>query len=363
MARVIGGVVAAWNGLSGRVGETVREQRVRWPWLDHLFRAHRRYTEQRGDRSAAAITFYGFLSFFPLLALAYALLGYLVGVSEQARDYLVQAVAELLPGLAGDLDVQHIAQARGTAGTIGLVGLLVAGLGWMNAVREALRDIWLGDPTGGGNLLLKKLADLGVLAFLGLTMILSVAVSTVTTRSSHVVLGWLGLAGTPGAGTGLRLLSLAVAIGFNTLIFLVLFSRLSGTRAPWRRIVRGALFGAVGFELLKLTGTLLIGHTLGNPVYASFAVVAGLLVWIDVVSRFVLFAAAWTATRRVVLSADAANEANQTDDTAPMPVSEAPEAPEDVSSAPGRARRPGRSRLPAGEGPAAEARPAAGRGR
>ncbi|REE98263.1 YihY/virulence factor BrkB family protein [Thermomonospora umbrina] len=320
MARVIDGVrqgaVSWWH----RWSDGLRERRRRWPWLDHLFRAHRRYAEQRGDRSAAAITFYGFLSFFPLVALAYALLGYLVGVSRQARDYLVQAISELMPGLAADVDVAQIAQARGTAGAIGLAGLLIAGLGWMNAVRESLRDIWLGDPTGGGNIVLKKLADLGMLAFLGTTMIISVAVSTVTTRASHVVLGWLHLAGTPGAGTGLRLLSLAVAIGFNTLIFLVLFSRLSGTHAPWHDIVRGALFGAVGFEILKLTGTLLIGHTLGNPVYASFAAVAGLLLWIDVVSRFVLFAAAWTATRRVVLSADAANRANQTEDTAPMAV-------------------------------------------
>ena len=98
-------------------------------------------------------------------------------------------------------------------------------------------------------------------------------------------------------GTLVRVLSITIAIGFNTLIFLMLFSRLSGTRAPWRRILRGALFGAVGFELLKLLATLLLTPIMRNPVYAPFAVTVGLLIWINLVSRFVLFAAAWTATR------------------------------------------------------------------
>jgi inner membrane protein YhjD len=282
----------------------VRSARGRWPWFEHLARAYERYEEQRGDRLAAAVAYFGFLSFFPLLALAYALLGYLVGVSEQARHYLVDAVDSVLPGLADQVAVEQIAQAKATAGVIGLVGLLITGLAWVDALRESLREMWLNDPTGGGNLLVRKLLDVGVLAFLGVVLILSVAVSTVTTSTTYGVLDAIGLDRTPGLGTLLRLLALAVGIMFDTLIFLVLFARLSGTRAPWRRLLRGALFGAVGLETLKLIATFLIGHTLRNPVYASFAVVAGLLVWINVVSRFSLFAAAWTSTRRVILSAD-----------------------------------------------------------
>ncbi|SEG35305.1 membrane protein [Thermomonospora echinospora] len=313
MVRVIGGiwqrVTSGWD----LVVEALHGARRRSAWFDHLARAFERYDDKRGDRLAAAITFYAFLSFFPLVALGYSLLGYLVGISEEARRYMVQAFTELLPGLNGELRVEQIAEARSAAGVIGLAGLLFTGLGCMNAVREALRDIWLGDPTGGGNFFLKKLYDIGTLAFLGSMLILSVVVSTVTGQASHTVLDWVGLGDTPGAGTALRLLSLAVATGFNTLIFLMLFSRVSGTRAPWRDVLRGALFGAVGFEILKLAGTLVVTHIARNPVYVSFAVVAGLLVWIDVVARFLIFSAAWTATRRVVLRADAANEANKVD--------------------------------------------------
>lgn len=123
----------------------------------------------------------------------------------------------------------------------------------------------------------------------------------------------MGAAGRPRRGTGLRLLSLTCAIFFDTVVFLVLFTRLSGTRAPWRRIIRGAVFGAVGFEVLKQIAALLLGRTTGNPVYGTFAVLVGLMVWINVASRFALFVAAWTATRRVVLTADAADPENRTD--------------------------------------------------
>jgi inner membrane protein YhjD len=316
MSQVVEVMRRRFGSARERVVRLLRGTRRHWPWFDHLSRGYERYQKHRGDRMAAALTYFAFLSFFPLLALAYALLGYVVGVSEQARRYLVDAVNSVLPGIADRLAVEQIAQAKATAGVIGLVGLLITGVAWVGALREALREIWGNDPTGGGNVLMRKLGDVGVLVFLGTVLIVSVAVSTVTTSSTHWVLHVLGLDQMPGMGTVLRLLAVAVAICFNALIFLVLFSRLSGTRAPWRRILRGALFGAVGLEILKLLATFLIGHTTRNPVYASFAVVAGLLVWMNVVSRFTLFTAAWTATRRVVLSADqapppAADQADQ----------------------------------------------------
>ena len=304
IGRLVNWAQQAFDATRERGIMVLRAARRRSRWFDHMARAYERYQERRGDRLAAAVTYFGFLSFFPLLALAYALLGYLVGVSERARTYLVDAINSILPGLSDRLPVEQIAQAKAAAGVIGLIGLLVTGLGWMNALRESMREIWGNDPTGGGNIVVKKLGDVGVLAFLGTMLILSVATSSVATQATHGVLELLGLADVTGMGTALWVLSLSVAIMFNALMFLVVFSRVSGTQAPWRRIIRGALFGAVGFEVLKMIGTLLISTTTRNPVYASFAVVAGLLVWIDVVSRFVLFTAAWTATRRVILKVD-----------------------------------------------------------
>ncbi|MFA1543232.1 YihY/virulence factor BrkB family protein [Actinomadura monticuli] len=313
MRQVINRAQGRIESLFGTGKGLLRGARERWRWFDHQVRAFERYQDRRGDRLAAALTCYAFLSFFPLLALAYSLLGYLVGVSAQARDYFVRAISSQLPGLAGQLQVEQIAQSKTAVGVLGLLALLVTGLGWVQVLRESLRSIWGNEPGGGGNFFLKKVWDAGVLAFLGVILICGMGVTTVTTSATNTVLSWLGLQDVAGAGTVLRLLSVACAILFDTVVFLVLFSRLSGTRAPWRRIIRGALFGAVGFEVLKQVAAILLGRTTANPVYGTFAVLVGLMVWINIASRFALFSAAWTATRRVVLTADADNPENCAD--------------------------------------------------
>jgi len=50
------------------------------------------------------------------------------------------------------------------------------------------------------------------------------------------------------------------------------------------------------FELLKRAGAFYIERTTENPLYGSFAVVVGLLVWINIVSRMLLVCAAWVVT-------------------------------------------------------------------
>ncbi|GAB3961896.1 YihY/virulence factor BrkB family protein [Actinoallomurus acanthiterrae] len=304
MAPLIGGMQRGVTSIQERGKAFLRGLRARWPWFDHLGRAYERYQGCRGNRLAAALTFYGFLSFFPLVALAFAVMGYVVAVSPGAREYVTKAIYELLPGLADRLPVQQIADAKAGASVLALLGLSWSGLGWIGVWREFLRTMWTGNPEDDINPILKKLADLGVLLVLGLTLLASVALSGLATSATHAVLHWAGLSQVTGAGTFLRLVAIGVAIAANTFLFLVLFERLSGTRAPWRQLLRGCLFGAVGFEALKLIGTYLVGHVMRNPLYASFAVIVGLLIWINVVSRFILFTAAWTATRRVVMKAD-----------------------------------------------------------
>jgi inner membrane protein YhjD len=307
MVKVIDSVQRRIEAGQGLITGVLGEMRRRWRWFDHLARAYERYSEQHGDRLAAALTFYAFLAFFPLTALAFALVGYAVAVDPHARELVSDAIKQILPGLADQLHVNEIAQAKAGAGAIGLVGLLWGGLGLIGALRESLRTIWQVDPGGGGNLLMKKIWDLIVLVLLGLSLLASVVVSSFATSATQIVLSWLGIADVPGAGTMVRLLSVTVAIAADMVIFFVMFSRLSGTRASWRRLVKGTLFGAVGLEVLKLLGTYLVGHTTRNPIYASFAVLTGVLIWINLASRFMLFTASWTATRSAILRADADN--------------------------------------------------------
>jgi membrane protein len=53
----------------------------------------------------------------------------------------------------------------------------------------------------------------------------------------------------------------------------------------------------VGFEILKIVGTYTIAHTTHSPTAGPFASVLAILIWIQLVARWMLFCCAWIATR------------------------------------------------------------------
>lgn len=278
----------------------IRRLRARSPGFDHTVRAYDRNSEVLGGRLAASVTYFGFLSFFPLLALAFSLVGYVTAVYPSAQDGVTQAVESAFPSLVGSgegqIDIQSVIDAKAGAGLIGLLGLAYAGLGWLDALRDSLRRVFGTDDVALG-LVKKKLVDLLVLVLLGTSLLGSLVISSLATAVTTYVLDLVGLADSIPATVVLRILSVSLAIAVDVVIFAILLSRLSGAQLPWRQVRSGAVLGAVGFEVLKLLGTFLIARTTSNPLYATFGVVVGLLVWINLVTKLLVFAGAWTATQ------------------------------------------------------------------
>ncbi|MBR8741273.1 YihY/virulence factor BrkB family protein [Nocardiopsis sp. MG754419] len=276
--------------------DTYWELRRRYPFFDHLVRAAERYSDRNGSQLAGAVTYFAFLSFFPLLALAFAVVGFLAAQEVELTRYLEQALDEVLPGLSQQLPMEQIADARVGASVIGALGLLYAGLNAVSYLRQALHSIWLKSLRQGPNYLLRKMGDLVFMLGLGIALLFTVAFTSVMQNATVWLLSLVGLDGSLPANLALRLLALVIAIGVNMFLFLLVFALLSGAGRPTRAMWRGALLGAVGFEVLKNLAATLLAGTLSNPLYASFAVLVGLLVWINLVMRVVLFSAAWTAT-------------------------------------------------------------------
>ncbi|WP_249350533.1 YihY/virulence factor BrkB family protein [Microbispora sp. H10836] len=281
--------VRAWGRMR------IEHDRIRFSWLDHLIRTVQRYQVQAGDRLAGAITYFAFLSFFPVIALAFALFGYVVTIRPDALATLTEAINSQLPGLADQLHIDQLAGARIRAGVIGLLGLLYAGLGAMDALRGALRTIWMTcEPPL--NYFLGKLRDLVALVLMGLAMLISVIVSGFATGATSTVAGWLGLGSSPLAGAGVWVAGIAGSLVADLLLFLVILGWVAKPSQPFLVVLKGALLGAAGFGVLKQLAALILAVTLRNPVYGTFAVVVGLLLWINLSARVILYAAAWTAT-------------------------------------------------------------------
>lgn len=270
-----------------------REKR---PSLDHLIRAFGRYKADSGDQQAASVTFFGFLSFFPILALAVSILSYALG--DDAVGTVVREVNAYAPGLAEQLELRDILDDNtraGAAGALGLVGLLYSGLGWVDALRQAIRAIWHHNVKAG-NFLVKKAKDVVILAGLGATILLSVGVSAATGAFTDFALDLVGLEKTFAATALAKVVGISLGLLTSTALFLFLFWRLPKVKSPFRRVIKGAVLAAVLFELLKRVGAIYIERTTENPLYGSFAVIVGLLVWINIVNRMLLICAAWVVT-------------------------------------------------------------------
>lgn len=284
--------------------QRLRRQR---PLVDHLVRMFQRYQADTGDRLAAAVTFYWFLSLFPILLIAVYFTRLTLG--DDAGRQITTGLGPYLGRPTAQAIAKVVQDSAGKAGLIGLVGTLLSGLGWIEALRAAIRTVWH-ESVSGGNIVTRKIAD--VIALVGLFAVIaaSVVVSGAATAATTSVLGFLGLSASLGAETVTFVLSYALGALIDVAIFLYLFVRLAKVSTPLRRVLKGAVFGAIGFEVLKFAGAFYIGRTTtkGEATYGTFATVVGLLLFLNLVSRLILYTAAFTVT------------AGYDDDAAPAPL-------------------------------------------
>jgi membrane protein len=284
-------VPAATDRVRARLDAVRRRSRL----LDHVVRTGQHYGRVQGSQWAGAITYYGFLSFFPVLALAFAVVALLANVYPDGQDDLTTAVNELFPGLIGtESDQISLADIQATARTVaglGLLGLLYAGLNWFSSMRIALAVVFEVPMPEQPSYWLGKLRDLLALVLIGVAMLLAVALTGFVTGFSTEVLDWLGIDSR--YDVLLRLVTLAFGLGANAVLFYALFLLPTTPHAPRRDLWAGAFVGSVGFEALKQLSGELLSLTKDKPAFQAFGVALILLVWINFFSRVVILAAAW----------------------------------------------------------------------
>jgi membrane protein len=81
-----------------RAKAALAHARSRSPLADHVVRMQEHYGQVNGAGQAGAVTYYAFLSFFPILAIAFFAVGYLARIFPHAQDTLVEAIQEVPPG-------------------------------------------------------------------------------------------------------------------------------------------------------------------------------------------------------------------------------------------------------------------------
>ncbi|MGI8667806.1 MAG: YhjD/YihY/BrkB family envelope integrity protein [Jatrophihabitans sp.] len=274
--------------------------RAERPGVDHTASAYQHYTAQLGNQLAAAVTYFSFLALFPLVLLGVSVTAFVLAADPHLQNELLAHVSEQVPGSFGDTlqtAINTAIKQRAAVGIVGLVGVALTGLGWIDNLRNGIDTLW-GFPLRKRKFLAKKLSDALVLFGLGLGVVISLGITAGGTAASHQLLHWIGADRLTGAGTVAAILALLLGITGSILIFGWVMIKLPDADVSRRTAFRASLLAAVGFEILKVVGTIYIARVTKSPAAAVIGPALGILVWINLVSRYLLFCVAWAATAR-----------------------------------------------------------------
>ena len=259
-----------------------------------FYRAYKRYMTQRGSRLAAAMTYSAFLSIFPLLVVAVAVATAVLGKS--GVESINRHIDEQLPGLTGKFSLDDMVSNAAAVGVISGVILVWSGLNWVNTARGSLRVIWCVDDMPG-SYLSRKALDLVSLVGLGVTVVVVVAASTLTSGFAATVLGWIGVEDTSAARFTLQVLGVVLSVIAQTMMFAYLLAGIPRLYMPRWVLLRTAFVAAVIFEVTKGLVTSYVTRIAAKSLYGAFGVPIAILVWFNLTFQILLALSAWTAAR------------------------------------------------------------------
>jgi membrane protein len=264
-------------------------------WADRVQRRHgvlgfpyaviKKYGDDDGGREAALMTYYGFLSIFPLLLLGVAVLSRVLADNPELRQRLITAIVPA--ALRSTVETSLTALPTSTVPfVVGLIGLLFSGTGVVFSASQTLNNVAAVPRRLRAGFWSRYLRVFGMLAALLLGALAVGALTVVVTA----------LPGVPGAERAAAVLGSAVVI-FAVLLFgaKVLLARPAPVRALWP----AAVVGAAAVTLALNLGAPLLARLVSKAgaVYGSFATVAGMFALLYLVNQALVYAAEVAAVR------------------------------------------------------------------
>jgi membrane protein len=287
--------------LKQRIQSTVQTTTA-WVQKQKPVRVFTYYSGRRGPILASGLAFQGLFAVFAGLWVAFSVAGLVISGNVQLQNAIIDVLNNAIPGLIdtgngskGAIDAKLLLSAGvfGVTGAIALVGVLVTALGWLASARDGVRDMF-DLPSVKTNFALLKVRDLGLGVALGVLLIISAVLSVAGTSATSFLLALVGIDAKTAVSTVVsRIVTLGVMFLLDSVVLASLYRVLSAIKIPPRRLWAGALLGALGLGILKTAGSALLGGATNNPLIASFAVLAGLLIFFNFVCQVILIAASW----------------------------------------------------------------------
>lgn len=271
-----------------------------WIQRTRLVRSLMRYSNGRGALLAGGIAYSAIFSLAAALTIGVTVLMGVLGRSPRLQDAVFSSIAASLPGVlewkgsSGILSPSDLilSTSFSITGIVAIVVLLFSATSVMRAMKSSIRAMYGIDQVPAGAAI-EKIRDL--LGFVAIALGVG-ATGILTLVNSLVGKQILVAIGIESAFSSLliRIGSFLISAAIDGLVLWILIRFVALVRAPKTDLLCGlAIFGIVS-TLIRSLGTTVVG-AVDNPLLASFAAIATLLLWINLLSRVMLICCSFIA--------------------------------------------------------------------
>jgi membrane protein len=263
-------------------------------WLGVLRRTLDSFSSARGPQAAAALSYYGLFSLFPLGVLLITALSFFID-ADTAQELIDLVLQRILPDAQGIEELvfdtlESVFAARGEVTVISLIALLWAASGVFTNLTFNLDLAWSGNNRP--NVFTARLMGLLIVAvvYVGLVvLLLSSAALGVLSMLPAALLRWLGFSGQIAQAWTVRAIPFAISV----LVFFGLYKWVPRAKVPWSIALWGALFAAVATQILNLGFTWYLSSGLARyeTLYGPLTTIIVLLFWFYLTVLIILIGA------------------------------------------------------------------------
>jgi membrane protein len=238
-----------------------------------------KYIDDSGGYLAALITYYAFVSLFPLLLLLSTVLGLVLAGNPHLQQQVLHSALAQFPVVGAQLQDPKRIGGGATGLIIGILGSLYGGLGVAQATQYAMNTAWAVPRNDRPNPFKARGRSLLLLATAGLAVVGTTALSA------------LGASNAGSFGPALKVLVLLGSVTVNAAIFIFAFRIAAARELTVGDVAPGAVGAAIIWQLLQTFGVIYVDHIVkgASATNGVFALVLGLLAFLYLTAVAVVF--------------------------------------------------------------------------
>jgi membrane protein len=252
-----------------RPGPVDRFQR-RHRWTGFPLAVLYKFFDDSGNYLAALLTYYAFVSLFPLLLLSSTVLGYVLAGNPELQERILSSALSQFPVVGAQLQEPSRIGGGTTGLVVGIVGALYGGLGVAQALQYAMNTAWRVPRNNRPNPFKARGRSLLLLTTGGVAVLGTTVLST------------LGASNAGSLGAALRVLVLIGSVVVNAAVLVFVFRLGTARRLSVADVAPGAIGAAVVWQLLQSFGVAYVAHVVrgASATNGVFALVLGLLAFL-----------------------------------------------------------------------------------